>query len=91
MCQEAERNGLNNVVVFVSKRYVANHLGPKRFHTFKQCAIEGIKKYIKFVLSSLSHYQSAEEVRDPPMHSLRCMFTVDVILKLNGHRVCIIC
>ena len=44
-----ESKGLNNVVVFVRRRYGGSHLGSKRFQIIKQCATEAINKYIKKV------------------------------------------
>ena len=55
-----ESKGLNNVVVFVRRRYGGSHLGPKRFQIIKQCATEAINKYIKKVLCDPNDHQDAD-------------------------------
>ena len=55
-----ESKGLNNVVVFVRRRYGGSHLGPKRFQIIKQCATEAINKYIKKVLHDLNDHQDPD-------------------------------
>ena len=57
-----ESKGLNNVVVFVRRRYGYGPylLGPKRFQIIKQCATEAINKYIKKVLCDLNDHQVAD-------------------------------
>ena len=35
ICQVLESKGLNNVVIFVRRRYGCSHLGPKRFQIIK--------------------------------------------------------
>ena len=50
-----ESKGLNNVVVFVRRRYGGSHLGPKRFQIIKQCATD-----IKKVLCDPNDHQDAD-------------------------------
>ena len=60
--QVLESKALNNVVVFVRRRYGGSHLDHKRFQIIKQCATETVNKYIKKVVCCPSDYQAAEDV-----------------------------
>ena len=60
VCELLESIGLNDVVVFVRRRYGGSHLGPKRFQMIKQCATEAINKYIKKVLCDPNDHQDAD-------------------------------
>ena len=60
VCEVLESKGLNNVVVFVRRRYGGSHLGPKRFQIIKQWATEAINEYIKKVLCDPNDHQDAD-------------------------------
>ena len=62
VCKVLKSKGLNNVVVFVRRRYGGSHLGPKRFQIIKQCATEVINKYIMKVLCDPDDNQAADDV-----------------------------
>ena len=57
-----ESKRLNNVVVFVRRRYGGSHLGPKRFQIIEQSATKVINKYIKKVLCDPDDNQAADDV-----------------------------
>ena len=63
--QVLESKGLNDVVIFVRRRYGGHHLGPKRSKIIKQCATELINKQIKLVVYDISDPQTIEKVLYP--------------------------
>ena len=60
VCEVLESKVLNNVVVFVRRRYGGSHFGPKIFQIIKQCATEAINKYMKKVLCDPNDHQHAD-------------------------------
>ena len=50
VCKVVESKCLNNVVIFVRRRYGGSHLGPKRFQNIKQCETEAINSISKSVM-----------------------------------------
>ena len=59
-CEVLESKGLNNVEVFVRRRYGGSHLGPKIFQIIKQCATEAVNKYTKKALCDPNDHQDAD-------------------------------
>ena len=57
-----DSKGLNNVVVFVRRRFAGSHLVPKRFKIIKQCATEAINKCMKKVLCDSNDHKDADDI-----------------------------